>query len=63
MRRMYPPGFGPISDVQPSGPAPVLARVHEWARVAPLWEGYMAQVRRRGDWTFRALAASRLTAV
>jgi hypothetical protein len=48
MRRLYPPGLGPLSDVPHTGPAPVLARVEEWLRVAPRWEGYATQARKGG---------------
>ena len=46
MRRLYPPGYGPLTDLPPTGPSPVLMRVADWVRVAPRWEGYTAQVRR-----------------
>lgn len=46
MRRLYPPGFGPLSDLQPTGPSPVLARLDQWVTVADRWEGFTAQARR-----------------
>jgi hypothetical protein len=45
MRRLYPSGLGPLSDVPRTGPSPVMARVKEWLRVLPRWESYAAQVR------------------
>ena len=33
MRRMYPTSAGPITDIPGSGPAPVMMRAHEWAKV------------------------------
>ena len=33
MRRMYPEESGPVSDIPPSGPAPVLLRVRDWKKV------------------------------
>lgn len=49
MRRLYPPGMGPLTDIPRTGPAPVMARPAEWLRVAPRWEGLSAQVRLT-DW-------------
>ena len=33
MQRMYPESAGPITDIPGSGPAPVMMRAHEWAKV------------------------------
>ena len=33
MRKMYPAGKGPLSDVPASGPAPAMMRLHEWKKV------------------------------
>lgn len=63
MRRLYPPGYGPLSDLPPTGPSPVLMRAADWVRVAPRWERYTAQVRdgvgrgRVGGWQAHARGA------
>lgn len=44
MRRMFPAGLGPLSSVPRTGPSPVMARVSEWLRVIPRWEGISRQV-------------------
>ena len=33
MRKMYPADRGPLSNVPPSGPAPVMMRLQEWIKV------------------------------
>ncbi|KAK9795215.1 hypothetical protein WJX73_002433 [Symbiochloris irregularis] len=44
MRKMFPEDRGPISRVPGSGPAPVMLRVHEWAKVIPDWERLTAHI-------------------
>mmetsp|Transcript_4256 Transcript_4256/g.12271 ORF Transcript_4256/g.12271 Transcript_4256/m.12271 type:complete len:438 (-) Transcript_4256:1868-3181(-) len=38
MRLMYPPEKGPLTNVQASGPAPVLMRWNELFKICPEWE-------------------------
>lgn len=44
MRRMYPEERGPVTDIQPSGPAPILLHVDDWRRVTPRWEAFTALI-------------------
>lgn len=44
MRRLYPVGFGPLTDLPATGPSPTLMRPDEWLRVLPRWESHTAQV-------------------
>ncbi|KAL4424219.1 hypothetical protein ABPG75_001520 [Micractinium tetrahymenae] len=44
LRRIYPPGLGPLSAIPRTGPSPVLARVAEWLKVADRWEGISEQI-------------------
>lgn len=57
MRRLYPPGFGRLSDLQPTGPSPVLARLDQWVTVADRWEGFTAQARRMATYCLPKTAA------
>ncbi|KAI7843720.1 hypothetical protein COHA_002618 [Chlorella ohadii] len=43
-RRLFPAGLGPLSAVPRTGPAPIMARVSEWLRVIPRWEGISQQI-------------------
>lgn len=49
-RRLFPAGLGPLSAVPRTGPAPIMARVSEWLRVIPRWEGISQQVRALSIW-------------
>ena len=48
IRKVYPPGLGPLSEVPRTGPSPVLMRIADWIRVIPRWEGLATQVGGRG---------------
>ncbi len=44
MRLMYPQDKGPLSDVPASGPAPVLVRLKELAKITPDWKRLAAHI-------------------
>ncbi|KAL4442745.1 hypothetical protein ABPG77_006739 [Micractinium sp. CCAP 211/92] len=44
LRRLYPPGLGPLGSIPRTGPSPVLARIAEWFKLVDRWEGASQQI-------------------
>lgn len=47
LRKVFPEALGPLSAIPQTGPAPIMARVEEWVRVAPRYAGIMEQASQR----------------
>ncbi|KDD74122.1 hypothetical protein H632_c1552p0 [Helicosporidium sp. ATCC 50920] len=54
MRKLYPESRGPLSDIPPSGPAPVLLRTEDWIKVVPDWVAFTEAIERDPE-TVKAL--------